>query len=293
MGRHGDVLGRRDNAAGYCPQGGATPPPTTAPKTPAPRYTPKKFSTTSTPCCTARPTASATPAFCAPTSRASPSPPAAPLFDALAALGAELVAWHLLEHPNAQNIPTPAPPANQPAAWFGTDYTLVKVAELAPVQGSDDAPGKVYINATSGFAQVRQHVWQHSIGGYQVLHKWLDRRRRKAGRSLSQQDFTHWQRIYAACQTTQTLMQQVDTTIQTHGNWPTAFSPSHAHPPPPPWPPNSRPKNSTAKPKRKSRPPRPPRKPKPYGGSSLFHYDEDLEPLARAAGVKPGGIRSE
>ena len=25
MGRHGDVLGRRDNAAGYCPQGGATP----------------------------------------------------------------------------------------------------------------------------------------------------------------------------------------------------------------------------------------------------------------------------
>ena len=26
MGRHGDVLGRRDNAAGYCPQGGATPP---------------------------------------------------------------------------------------------------------------------------------------------------------------------------------------------------------------------------------------------------------------------------
>ena len=26
MRRHGDVLGRRDNAAGYCPQGGATPP---------------------------------------------------------------------------------------------------------------------------------------------------------------------------------------------------------------------------------------------------------------------------
>jgi hypothetical protein len=42
-----------------------------------PHCTPRKSSTTSTPCCTARPTASATPRFCAPTSRASPSPAAA------------------------------------------------------------------------------------------------------------------------------------------------------------------------------------------------------------------------
>ena len=242
-----------------------------------------------------------------------PIPASRPLFDALAALGAELVAWHLLEHPNAQNIPTPTAPANQPAAWFGTDYTLVKVAEKsrqlaeiteaaeitesaapASVQASHNQTGKVYINATSGFAQVRQHVWQHSIGGYQVLHKWLDDRR-KAGRSLSPQDITHWQRIYAACQATQTLMQQVDTTIQTHGAWPTAFSPSH----PPPTLATLATEQQTQKQHRKaqkkttSAQPHPPENQSPAGRSSLFDYDEDLEPLARAAGVKPGGVRSE
>ncbi|MCX8517375.1 MAG: hypothetical protein ORN29_04805, partial [Rhodoferax sp.] len=234
-----------------------------------------------------------------------PIPASRPLFDALAALGAQLVAWHLLEHPNAQNIPT-TPPADQPeAAWFGTDYTLQKVAEksrqLAEItetaeipepaalpggQGSPDHTGKLYINATSGFAQVRQRVWQHSIGGYQVLHKWLDDRR-KAGRSLSQQDITHWQRIYAACQATQTLMQQVDSTIQTHGGWQSAFS--HSHPPPSPTTLASEQQVQKQQRKAHQKTPSAPT-PSPMGASSLFEYDDDLEPLARAAGAKPGAF---
>jgi hypothetical protein len=89
--------------------------------------------------------------------------------------------------------------------------------------------GKVFINATSGFANVHLGVWQHTIGGYQVLHKWLDDRR-KAGRSVSPDDITHWLRVYAALQATQTLMQQVDVAIDAHGGWPGAFSQNH--PPP-------------------------------------------------------------
>ena len=89
--------------------------------------------------------------------------------------------------------------------------------------------GKVYINATSGFENVHQPIWQHTIGGYQVLHKWLDDRR-KAGRSLSQDDITHWLRIYASLEATQKLMQQVDEAIEAHGGWPGAFSQNH--PPP-------------------------------------------------------------
>jgi hypothetical protein len=50
---------------------------TTAPKTPLHHCTPKKSSTTSTPCCTALPTANATQRFCAPTFPAYPSPAAA------------------------------------------------------------------------------------------------------------------------------------------------------------------------------------------------------------------------
>jgi hypothetical protein len=162
-----------------------------------------------------------------------PIPGSRKVFDALAKLGAELVAWHLLEHQDAINIVAGGARSTGAVAWFGTDYSLVKVAEksreLADVQGTDDKVGKVFINATSGFANVLQSIWQHTIGGYQVLHKWLDDRR-KAGRSLSQDDITHWLRVYAALRATQKLMQQVDAAIEANGGWPGAFSQNH--PPP-------------------------------------------------------------
>jgi len=155
------------------------------------------------------------------------------LFKALAKLGSELVAWHLLEHQDAINIVAGSARSAGAVAWFGTDFSLVKVAEksreLADVQSTDDKMGKVFINATSGFANVHQSIWQHTIGGYQVLHKWLDDRR-KAGRSLSQDDITHWLRVYAALQATQKLMGQVDAAIEDNGGWPGAFSQNH--PPP-------------------------------------------------------------
>lgn len=166
-----------------------------------------------------------------------PIPTSRAVFDALAQLGAQLVQWHLLEHPAAQAIG--GSPSLLPAGkgahprWFGTDFSLQKVGEksksLADLSGTDDQVGKVFINATSGFAHVRQNVWQHTIGGYQVLHKWLADRC-KAGRSLSHDDITHWLRVYAALDATQTLMQQVDEAIEAHGGWPGAFSQNH--PPP-------------------------------------------------------------
>ena len=173
-----------------------------------------------------------------------PIPGSRKLFDALAKLGADLVAWHLLEHPAALAIggsphPSPLPEGEGVRPhWFGTDFSLQKVGEkgksLTKLSGD---VGKVFINATSGFANVHPSIWQHTIGGYQVLHKWLDDRR-KAGRSLSQDDITHWLRVYAALQATQKLMLQVDTTIEANGGWPgegkdnalCAFSQNH--PPP-------------------------------------------------------------
>lgn len=160
--------------------------------------------------------------------------PATPaVFKALAAIGKELVMWHLLEHADATNIVAGGACSAGATVWFGTDFALVKVAEksreLAEVTGTDDKVGKVFINATSGFANVHQSIWQHTIAGYQVLHKWLDDRR-KAGRSLSQDDITHWLRVYAALQATQKLMVQVDAAIEANGGWPGAFSQNH--PPP-------------------------------------------------------------
>ena len=162
-----------------------------------------------------------------------PIPGSRQVFDALAALGSELVAWHLLEHPEALAVATGSPRPTSAVSWFGQDMALNKVAEksraLADLQGGINGVGKVYVNATSGFANVQLGVWQHTIGGYQVLHKWLDDRR-KAGRSLSTDDITHWLRVYAALKATQKLMTQVDAAIERHGGWPGAFSQNH--PPP-------------------------------------------------------------
>ena len=160
-----------------------------------------------------------------------------------------------------------------------------KSRELAEVQGTDDKVGKVFINATSGFTNVHQAIWQHTIGGYQVLHKWLDDRR-KAGRSLSQDDITHWLRVYAALQATQKLMLQVDEAIEASGGWPGAFSQNH----PPPDAATlaaeqmvqkeqlkAQKKAATATKKRAAYA-------SPTGASSLFDSDDDLDGLAAASG---------
>ncbi|MDP1612930.1 MAG: type ISP restriction/modification enzyme [Sulfuritalea sp.] len=166
-----------------------------------------------------------------------PVPGSRALFDALSTQGEQLVQWHLLEHPTAVAITaTTAPKGVNVPVFFGSDRRLIKVAEksreLADLQATAAGPsGKVCINATSGFSGVAQTAWRHTIGCYQVLHKWLDDRR-KAERSLSDDDIAHWRRIYAALEVTQALIGKVDQAIAANGGWPSAFS--QDHPPPDP-----------------------------------------------------------
>jgi len=156
-----------------------------------------------------------------------PIPASRSVFDALATLGDQLISWHLLEHPTAAAITLTS--ATGPT-WFGNHRDLTKVAEKGKALAEEaNGTGKVFVNATSGFAGVKANVWLRTIGGYQVLHKWLDDRR-KAERSLSDEDITHWLRVYAALEATQGLMQQIDAAIEAHGGWPGAFSLDH--PPP-------------------------------------------------------------
>ncbi len=226
-----------------------------------------------------------------------PIPGSRAVFDALAQLGSQLVQWHLLEHPDASKIiATSARPVSA-TAFFGTDFSLQKVAErgkaLADLSGD---VGKVFINASSGFANVRQGVWQHTIGGYQVLHKWLDDRR-KAGRSLSPDDITHWLRVYAALEATQTLMQQVDTAIDAHGGWPgtagassgSAFSQNHPPPDAATLAAEQMAQKEQAKAHKKAAAATKKKAAyaSPTGANSLFDFDDDLDALAEASGAPP------
>lgn len=144
-----------------------------------------------------------------------PMPSAAELFAALAGLGAELMALHLLE----------ADVLNRPITTFPVagDNAVTKVGErgktLAEVK---DGLGRLYINKTQYFDKLPVEVWNFHIGGYQVCYKWLYDRK-KAARRLTDDDITHYHKIVVALAETIKLMTQIDNTIESHGGWPGAF----------------------------------------------------------------------
>jgi len=130
------------------------------------------------------------------------------LFRALARLGGELTALHLLESPKlAQPI---------------TEFIGGRTPEVEKVSYSKNT---VWIDKaqTIGLKGVREDVWNFHIGGYQVCEKWLkDRKDRK----LTKDDITHYQKVIVALSESIRLMKEIDEVIEKHGGWPEAFSAS-------------------------------------------------------------------
>jgi hypothetical protein len=73
----------------------------------------------------------------------------------------------------------------------------------------------------STLGNVPAGVWEFQVGGHQVFHKWLDERR-KAERTLSEDDIQHYCRIVAVLKRTIGIMAEVDDVIDHHGGWPDA-----------------------------------------------------------------------
>jgi predicted helicase len=127
------------------------------------------------------------------------------LFRALARLGEELVALHLLESPKLDKpLSTYIGPKNH------------------EVEKSSYSRDTVWIDKaqTCGFRGVPEVVWNFDIGGYPVCEKWLKDRK---GRTLSKDDIAHYQKIVAALSETIRLMQEIDEVVEAHGGWPGAF----------------------------------------------------------------------
>ena len=127
------------------------------------------------------------------------------LFSALARLGGELTALHLLE--------------SQKLDKQITEFIGAPNSEVEKVSWSNNT---VWIDKaqTVGFKGVREDVWNFHIGGYQVCEKWLkDRKDRK----LSKDDITHYQKVIVALSDSIRLMKEIDEVIKKHGGWPGAF----------------------------------------------------------------------
>jgi len=127
------------------------------------------------------------------------------LFRALARLGGELIALHLLESPKL--------------AQPNTEFIGGQNPEIEKVSWSKNT---VWIDKaqTTGFKGVREDVWNFHIGGYQVCEKWLKDRK---GRKLSKGDVEHYQKIIVALSETIRLIAEIDKVIDEHGGWPGAF----------------------------------------------------------------------
>jgi predicted helicase len=127
------------------------------------------------------------------------------LFRALARLGGELTALHLLE---SSKLDCPI-----------TEFIGSRSLEVEKISWSRDT---VWLDKaqTTGFRGVLEPVWKFQIGGYQVCEKWLKDRK---GRSLSLDDITHYQKVVVALSETNRVMSEIDVVIEQHGGWPGAF----------------------------------------------------------------------
>ncbi|GAB2947516.1 type ISP restriction/modification enzyme [Aquaspirillum soli] len=127
------------------------------------------------------------------------------LFHALAKLGGELTALHLLESPKLDRSITEFIGSRNPevekASWSKNTVWVDKAQSI-------------------GFKGVPEEVWNFHIGGYQVCEKWLKDRK---GRTLSKDDIAHYQKIVVALTETTRLMAEIDKVIDKHGGWPGAF----------------------------------------------------------------------
>jgi predicted helicase len=127
------------------------------------------------------------------------------LFRALARLGGELIALHLLGSPRLDKPLT---------TYIGPAHPEVeKISYARDTVWLDKAQ-------TRGFRGVSEAVWEFHIGGYQVCEKWLKDRK---GRTLLKDDIAHYQKTVVALSETIRLMTEIDKVIEGHGGWPDAF----------------------------------------------------------------------
>jgi predicted helicase len=149
-----------------------------------------------------------------------PLPGRLELFGDLAQFGDELVALHLMESPKLDRfITTYTGPKNPEVGRVGWSDDTVWLDASATKKGQPATPG------TIGFRGVPEGVWNFHIGGYQVCQKWLKDRK---GRTLSDDDIAHYQKIVVALAETIRLMQEIDEVIEQYGGWPGAFAQAEA-----------------------------------------------------------------
>lgn len=125
-----------------------------------------------------------------------------PLFRMLAALGFELIDFHLMEPPSGSE-PLPR--------WQGDSPSR-------PVERVSYEEGAVWIGdgREEGFLDVPREAWDYRVGAYQACAKWLTDRK---GCCLGAADIEHYRRVVACAYQSVRLMARIDRAVEAHGGW--------------------------------------------------------------------------
>ena len=130
------------------------------------------------------------------------------LFQKLSILGQLMIDCHLMK------VPGPS------------SGLFKKTQELPPVVGQfEHSQDSVWLDKSHvhSFSDVPSKVWEFTVGGYQVCHKWLKDRK---GRTLSHDDIRSYEQVIYAIHQTIQYMAEIDEAIESHGGWPDAFKSS-------------------------------------------------------------------
>lgn len=152
-----------------------------------------------------------------------PTPATLPLFAALVPLGRELVALHLLKPDEAPLLKSPE------IRYVGKPNPKIGKKRSSAGGYPQWANGKVMINETSWFEDVPKDSFEFQVGGYKPASKWIEDRAGKGGanpregRILTDEDILHYRRMVVALTETRRIMAEIDTVIESHGGWPSAF----------------------------------------------------------------------
>ena len=132
-------------------------------------------------------------------------------FKKLVKLGTELREIHLLESPVVNKFITTFPNDGsyevEKIKYVVIDHHQIQTNDNVGDENLRPLHGDVFINEKQYFGNVPETAWNFYIGGYQPAQKWLKDRK---GRTPTNEDIEHYQKIIVALTETVRLMKEID-----------------------------------------------------------------------------------